>query len=603
MGEIGHTQEGKWRTGVLDTHEYTISNNVISTSTDADDGAGDGAGADDSSTGAGAGATDESKRNDSYGIIYCIPYNSQYILTINTITDHVELLTMHDCNNMGDDNDNHDKIQKWTSGVQALDGCIYCMPAYASHILKIDPTAVYMDMDNNMNMNMNMDNNMDEQEGVVTVKGVSVTSVGMKFEWGWKYFDTILGIDGCIYGIPNETKSIFKYDTVTNVCSIVGGERDDCFYCDSGVLGRGGRFIYALRKGVGADDVSGGGNGGNGNEVVKIDTLKNQYSVIQVKLDEDEDKDQHNHKSNSNGNSTNEAPFTYYCGWKNAVLGNDGCIYFPPYNANRTLKYDPYMDSLPQSSSSSSLTSSSISSSNSNSRRRRRSPFSLVGKDFGNQQYKWLSGVSLSAPVSISTLTSTSPHQNKSQNRDGNGHGHGHGATYCIPNRADQIMIIDPYKEFANNLQDRARACTPMEMVRFLFAADDDYDYDEYYDDDDDRSQRSCSGEHGCESGVNTITLSTSTSTSTSRTFITAFESAIQKYGRSNVFHLLDECIAFSPEGSCKGIIPLGDKEEHDERLQLPLFMEAASCKHSASSVIYHFLRKDPSVLVSYIHP
>ena len=124
LGEIGHTQEGKWRTGVLDTHEYTISNN-----------------------GTGAGATDESKLNDSYGIIYCIPYNSQYILTINTLTDHVELLTMYDCN-MGD----NDKIQKWTSGVQALDGCIYCMPAYASHILKIDPTGVSMGMDNNMNM-------------------------------------------------------------------------------------------------------------------------------------------------------------------------------------------------------------------------------------------------------------------------------------------------------------------------------------------------------------------------------------------------------------------------------------------------------------------
>ena len=31
-------------------------------------------------------------------------------------------------------------------------------------------------------------------------------------------------------------------------------------------------------------------------------------------------------------------------GWGDAILGIDGCIYLPPLNAGRTLKYDPHID-------------------------------------------------------------------------------------------------------------------------------------------------------------------------------------------------------------------------------------------------------------------
>ena len=33
-----------------------------------------------------------------------------------------------------------------------------------------------------------------------------------------------------------------------------------------------------------------------------------------------------------------------YKGWGDAILGIDGYIYWPPYNAGRVLKYDPHSD-------------------------------------------------------------------------------------------------------------------------------------------------------------------------------------------------------------------------------------------------------------------
>ena len=37
----------------------------------------------------------------------------------------------------------------------------------------------------------------------------------------------------------------------------------------------------------------------------------------------------------------NEDICRFYGNWGNAILGNDGCIYWPPRNVNRTMKFDP----------------------------------------------------------------------------------------------------------------------------------------------------------------------------------------------------------------------------------------------------------------------
>ena len=82
-------------------------------------------------------------------------------------------------------------------------------------------------------------------------------------------------------------------------------------------------------------------------------------------------------------------------GWLVPILGNDGCIYWPPYNANRILMYDPDINET-----------------------------SLVGDDFGYGTTMWDSG----------TLASG-------------------GIIYCIPDNASQVLSIDRFNEFITNLK------------------------------------------------------------------------------------------------------------------------------------------------------
>ena len=83
-------------------------------------------------------------------------------------------------------------------------------------------------------------------------------------------------------------------------------------------------------------------------------------------------------------------------GWGDAILGIDGCIYWPPQDASRILKYDPH----------SNLTS-------------------LVGgDDFGTDTYKWKGGC-------LAT----------------------DGVIYCLPGDAQRILAIDPLKEYTLTLK------------------------------------------------------------------------------------------------------------------------------------------------------
>ena len=78
-------------------------------------------------------------------------------------------------------------------------------------------------------------------------------------------------------------------------------------------------------------------------------------------------------------------------GWGDAVLGIDGCNYWQPYDARRTLKYDPHSNQT-----------------------------SLVGDDFGREKKKWYSGA-LAADEVI----------------------------YCLSCTANQVLAIDPLREFS----------------------------------------------------------------------------------------------------------------------------------------------------------
>ena len=104
-----------------------------------------------------------------------------------------------------------------------------------------------------------------------------------------------------------------------------------------------------------------------------------------------------------------------YKGWGDAILGIDGYIYWPPYNAGRVLKYDPHSDQT-----------------------------SLVGDDFGNIMFnKWNGGCLASDAV-----------------------------IYCFPDNAEMILSVDPWKEYISSLKSNMK--DHPEQLGCLFQPSDD---------------------------------------------------------------------------------------------------------------------------------
>ena len=200
--------------------------------------------------------------------------------------------------------------------------------------------------------------------------------------------------------------------------------------------------------------------------VLKIDTANNSHSFV--------------------GNTV-EKNHTGGFGWTDAaILGIDGCIYSPPRNACRILKYDPHSDHT-----------------------------SLVGDNFGSYlYYKWYGG----------SLASD-------------------GVIYCFPHNAARILSIDPWKEYTSSLENNM--VQHPEQLGCLFQPSDDIPN------------------------------------------ATNFDRAVTKFGyKKKVMEVLEACMP-PADGLCavSNLYP---------------FVIAASYKRSDISVIYHLLRKAPS-LVHYI--
>ena len=235
---------------------------------------------------------------------------------------------------------------RWISGALAHDGCIYFMPFNGRRILKLNP----------------------ENDSVCSVG----SDLGPRL---CKFAGTVLGNgnDGCLYGIPFESRCIIKFDPISETISTIGGTEDRSLACDNGALGSDGN-IYALSH--------------RHRKVLKIDVVKKKYFLIGDFI-------QSSHR---------------FDGWGDAVVGSDRCIYWQPFNANRTVQFDILTQSV-----------------------------SLVGDDFGNKYFKWWGGA-------------LSP---------------GDGAIYCIPSSAKQVLSIDPLKEFSMNL--KASMEEHPEKLGFLF--------------------------------------------------------------------------------------------------------------------------------------
>ena len=110
----------------------------------------------------------------------------------------------------------------------------------------------------------------------------------------------------------------------------VGQVADTIFECTSdGALGRDG-CIYALAT---------------GGRILKIDITNNFHCFVGFSVESNDD---------------DEIDDVV---WGDAILGTDGCIYWPPMSGTHILKHDPYTNQT-----------------------------SLVGDDYGQSQYKWKNG-------------------------------------------------------------------------------------------------------------------------------------------------------------------------------------------------------------------
>ena len=226
------------------------------------------------------------------GSIYCAPGDADQILKIDTIQGTVETLDDVELPETGGD--------LWASGALARDNNIYYMPYCARRIMRLNP-----------------DND-------------TLSSVGEDLgEEYCKYYGTVVGNDDYVYGIPNWSTRIIKFDTTNpDTTSTVGEEAEKSFECGNGVLAGNG-YIYAV------NDLG---------QVLQIDiTSSGCYTWIGDPI------------YSKDGDGT---------GWGDAIVGVDKCIYWPPCFANRVLKFDPETQQLP----------------------------SLVGDDFGQQRDKWNGG-------------------------------------------------------------------------------------------------------------------------------------------------------------------------------------------------------------------
>jgi streptogramin lyase len=262
---------------------------------------------------------------------------------------------------------------KWRCGVLANTGSIYCAPYYAQHILKIntndgtvetlddvelpetggrlwasgalasDNSIYYMPFDARRIMKLNPAND-------------SLSSVGDDLGKGEdKYMGTVVGNNDCVYGIPRRATRIIKFDpTNPDTISTVGEKAGKWFMCRNGVLGCDGYIYAANRYG----------------QVLQVDTTSNNYTWIKNPL--------------CSGS------------WGDPIIGVDKCIYWPPSDANRVLKFDPETQQLP----------------------------SLVGDDLGEGEWKWNGGA-------LAT----------------------DGTIYCIPSSSARVLAIDPFKEFSATLK------------------------------------------------------------------------------------------------------------------------------------------------------
>jgi len=286
------------------------------------------------------------------GSIYCSPHSvyheSPRFLKIDTITGNVTLLDAALPTN--------ERNAQKRPGALALDGCIYYMGC--CNVLKLDP----------------------RDDTISTV----ARRPGLEYAFGFGFAGVASSSDNILYiprlFVPDFSRGsvgIFKFNPVEQTIkhvhlkpqrlqSIGWSHAFQDVYLGTCIFGRDG-YIYAANTPCSSVVL-----------VIKIDIVNDTYSMFTNAI---------SHTS-IRGN-----------GWGDPILGNDGCIYWPPvYSVYHILKFDPETKVI-----------------------------SLVGSHVGisDEYNRWSCGA---APAPG-------------------------GPIYCIPYNYGRVLAIDPFKGFVMTLQ------------------------------------------------------------------------------------------------------------------------------------------------------
>merc|ERR1719491_175456 len=125
----------------------------------------------------------------------------------------------------------------------------------------------------------------------------------------WKYSGTVLGDDGCIYGVPANARQVLRYNPADKTSTFIGCTTTS-ICCDDGKRGE------KWRGGVRAPDGNIYGVPYNSNQILCINVTNQSISLVGDR-----------HLGNRK--------------WDGGTVAEDGCIYFSPYSAKEVLRFNP----------------------------------------------------------------------------------------------------------------------------------------------------------------------------------------------------------------------------------------------------------------------
>ena len=257
------------------------------------------------------------------GCIYSVPGSAKQVLKVDVATQEVSTFGGPFPGKF-----------KWLRGIRAADNCIYGVPANADTVLKIDPVtqnvttfggpfpgswkwhgAVLSPEDGAIYCIP-----CNAEEVLRIVPGGDITALrrsdgGGPLAGKQKWYGGLLGLDGCIYGIPNCATAVLRVDPRTQEVSTFGeADLPDTPFGDQKYKWHGGvahpnGYIYGVPS--------------HSDCVLKIDPATQSVTTFGGPI--------------ASGTYRPDGKYKY----GGAVIGSNGAIYCLPSDADQVLKIDP----------------------------------------------------------------------------------------------------------------------------------------------------------------------------------------------------------------------------------------------------------------------